>query len=390
MQKHLSSLRGAAAGALAASALFAGGAIAQTGGHGDQSGGNGQNDQGQQSQGGQTQGGQGQSGQNQGGGTQRASVSALIDAPGRFFGRQVTTAGVVSKVYGPRTFALRGEDAIQRGASGPNEIAVTVTGPLPDVPGRNDNNRLRVGDPVQVMGNFQNYVPIDGDGLQSSKRSVGYQGVPMLVAPQISIAGASTARSDNAGANRSGAQGNSGSGANNGNGNGNTSSNTAAEQSGSANNGGGNVLDPSALTETPTQFLGQQVTVAGVVDKITGPRTLTVRGDDAIQRGASGPNRIRVVLATAVPDVPGRNDNNRLKPGDPIQVSGTFRNLIAIHSRGVASNGRGVRVGYQGAPTVIAQNIGIARMTGNGNGNGSGNGGNNNNSNGGNGGSNAG
>jgi len=306
------------------------------------------------------QGEQGQGGKQQSG-NQNVSVSALLDAPGRFFGQTVTTAGVVDKLYGPRTFALRGEDAIQRGNAGPNEVAVTVTGPLPDVPGRNDNNRLKVGDPVQVTGQFQNYVPIDGDGLQQSTQGVGYQGVPMVVSRQISIAGASTAQSDNGsqngGANQSGAR-NQGAG-----------SDTSAQSGNNSGNGNGNVLDPSALTERPTQFLGQHVTVAGVVDRITGPRTLTVRGDDAIQRGASGPNRIRVVLATPVPDVPGRNDNNRLKPGDPIQISGTFRNLIAIHSRGAAQNGRGARVGYQGQPTLVAQNIGIARMSGNANNN---------------------
>ena len=59
-----------------------------------------------------------------------------------------------------------------------------------------------------------------------------------------------------------------------------------------------------------------------------------------------------------MPDVPGRNDNNRLQAGDPVQVAGTFTNYVALGNRlGKSANG----VGYQGVPTLIATRIGVAR-----------------------------
>jgi hypothetical protein len=129
-----------------------------------------------------------QNGGASGNGQNNVGVSGLVDAPSRYFGQTVTTAGVVGRILGPRTFTLKGEDALQS-SSQPNEILVVLTGQVPDVPGRGDNNRLRAGDPVQVTGPFQNYVSIAGDGLQSSSL-VGYQGTPTIVASNIAIAGA--------------------------------------------------------------------------------------------------------------------------------------------------------------------------------------------------------
>lgn len=102
------------------------------------------------------------------------------------------------------------------------------------------------------------------------------------------------------------------------------------------------------------------MTVAGVVGRIEGPRTITVYGEDAIQNGRSGPNRLRVILATPIPDVPGRPDDARLKTGDPIELSGTFSNLRTL-TGGKSSS----KIGYQGAPTLVARQIGIAALQGN-------------------------
>jgi hypothetical protein len=110
-----------------------------------------------------------------------------------------------------------------------------------------------------------------------------------------------------------------------------------------------------AITAAPARYLGRTVTVAGVVARIAGPRELVLRGEDAIQRGRSGPNRLLVVVATHVPDVPGRADDRRIVAGDPIVLGGRVANLRTLRSS-VAP-----RVGYHGVPTLVATRIGVAR-----------------------------
>jgi len=107
----------------------------------------------------------------------------ILENPGSCLDRRVTTSGEITRVLGPRTVVLAGDETRAEGASG---IAVLLAIRIPDVAGAGQDPALEVGDQISVRGPLR---ALERADVRGESRQPDFRGLPYLVAYEIERGG---------------------------------------------------------------------------------------------------------------------------------------------------------------------------------------------------------
>lgn len=181
-----------------------------------------------------------------GGEAQAVSVADLTDNPSEFYGKQVTVSGFVTDQLGADSFAIAGDEAV-----GGNSVPITSAQQMDQVVSNPELLEENEGALVQATGTVQEFSQINNDEVASDLESEVFSSFrdnqAALIADSVVITpqeGGST---------------------------------TQAEQ--------GVEVSLSAITDQPTEFYGQTVTVSGPVARIAEPNKAYVIVSDQTMSG---------------------------------------------------------------------------------------------------------
>lgn len=181
-----------------------------------------------------------------GGQAQAVSVADLTDNPSEFYGKKVTVSGLVTDQLGADSFAIAGDEAL-----GGNSVPITSAQQMDQVVSNPELLEENEGALVQAIGTVQEFSQINNDEVASDLESEVFSAFgdnqAALIADSVVITpqeGGST---------------------------------TQAEQ--------GVEVSLSAITDQPTEFYGQTVTVSGPVARIAEPNKAYVIVSDQTMSG---------------------------------------------------------------------------------------------------------
>ena len=101
------------------------------------------------------------------------------------------------------------------------------------------------------------------------------------------------------------------------------------------------------IVDNPQQYLGQNVTVSGEINRVFGDASFLIGGDDF--------ENALIVFIAPTAEVRGQrpNDDQVLQEGDVVQVTGQVRRFATVEAEGAAGQNVNVEYGSE-APAVTA------------------------------------
>jgi hypothetical protein len=196
-----------------------------------------------------------------GGEAQAVSVADLTDNPSEFYGKKVTVSGFVTDQLGADSFAIAGDEAV-----GGNSVPITSAQQMDQVVSNPELLEENEGALVQATGTVQEFSQINNDEVASDLESEVFSAFgdnqAALIADSVVITpqeGGST---------------------------------TQAEQ--------GVEVSLSAITDQPTEFYGQTVTVSGPVARIAEPNKAYVIVSDQTMDGGEALEDVGVLANQGV------------------------------------------------------------------------------------------
>lgn len=178
---------------------------------------------------------------------QAVSVADLTDNPSEFYGKRVTVSGIVSDELGADSFAIGGDEIF-----GGDQLPILGAQQMDQIVSNPDLLEENQGDLVQATGTVQELSQVNNDDVASDLNQQifsPFEGGAALVADSVVITPQ---------------QGGGG-------------STTQAGQ--------GVQVSLSAITDQPTEFYGQTVTVNGPVARVVEPNAYVIVSDQTMENG---------------------------------------------------------------------------------------------------------
>ncbi len=182
---------------------------------------------------------------------QAVSLADITDNPSEFYGKQVTVSGLVTDDLGPNSFAIGGDEFV-----GGDSLPVLGAQQLDQIVQNPELLEESQGDLIQATGTVQEFSQINNDDVASDLNSEffnPFEGGAALVADSVVI----------------------------------------TPQQGTGTAGGGTTMQAnqgvdvslSAITDQPTEFYGQTVTVSGPVARVVESNAYVIVSDQTMENG---------------------------------------------------------------------------------------------------------
>ncbi|HZY66243.1 MAG TPA: hypothetical protein VFE21_10240 [Rubrobacteraceae bacterium] len=214
---------------------------------------------------------------------QAVSLADLTDNPSEFYGKRVTVSGIVTDQLGPDSFAIGGDEFV-----GGNSVPVMSAQPMDQVVANPELLEENEGALVQATGTVQEFNQINNDDVASDLNSEVFSSFgdnqAALIADSVTIT-----PQQGGGTTMQAAQ--------------------------------GVQVSLSAITDQPTEFYGQTVTVSGPVARVVEPNAYVIVSDQTMDGGGELDTQALANQGVLVVDQSGASVNE----GETSQVTGVVQ-----------------------------------------------------------------